>query len=67
MQKILGLLTLHWLAKLLSLLLAVTLWMVISSNVKASKSSSKIQFDTIKSSSEAKFDIGTGIHGDRKK
>ena len=65
MQKILGLLTNHWLAKLLSLLLAVTLWAVIRSNVKTS-SPARFQFDTTKSSSDAKFDIST-IHGDRKK
>ena len=65
MNKILGLLTNHWLAKLLSLLLAVTLWAVVRSNVKTS--SPWIQFDTAKSSSGAKFDIGSSIHGDRKK
>ena len=70
MQKILGLLTNHWLAKLLSLFLAVTLWAVIRSNVKATNSLSRnpyIQIDTTNSSSDSKFDIGNSIHGERKK
>ena len=68
MLKLLGLLTNHWLAKLLSLLLAVTLWAVIRSNVKATNSPSRmIQFDTNKPSAGEKFDIGSSLHGDRKK
>ena len=67
MQKTLGLLTNHWLAKLLSLFLAVTLWAVIRSSVKATSLPSRIQFDTNKSTPDSKFDIGSSIHGDRKK
>ncbi len=67
MQNILGLLTNHWLAKLLSLLLAVTLWAVIKSNVKGTNSLSKFQLDNTKPSADGKFDISNSIHGDRKK
>ena len=67
MQNIIGLITNHWLAKLMSLLLAVTLWAVIRSSVKATGSPSRIQFETTKSTSDAKFDIGSSLHGDRKK
>ena len=67
MQKTLGLLTNHWLAKLLSLFLAVTLWAVIKSNVKGTTSLSRIQLDNTKPSADGKFDIGSSIHGDRKK
>ena len=67
MQNILGLITNHWLAKLMSLLLAVTLWAVIRSSVKETNSPSRIQFDSTKSSADSKFDLSTSIHGDRKK
>ena len=66
MQKTLGLITNHWLAKLLSLLLAVTLWAVIRSGVRET-SPSRIQLENTKSSSDSKFDISSSIHGDRKK
>ena len=68
MLRILGLITNHWLAKLLSLLLALTLWAVIRSSVKETSSLSRmIQLDNTKASADSKFDIGTNIHGDRKK
>ena len=67
MLKILGLLTNHWLAKLLSLFLAVTLWAVIRSSVKGTSPPPMIQLENTKSSSDSKFDISTSIHGDRKK
>ena len=67
MQKLLRPLTNHWLAKLLSLLLAVTLWMVIKSSVKSTNSLSRIQLDNTRPSADGKFDISTSIHGDRKK
>jgi hypothetical protein len=67
MQNFLGLITNHWLAKLLSLLLAVTLWAVIHSSVKESRPPSRIQFDNTKPSADVTFDIGNSIHGDRKK
>ena len=67
MQKTLGLLTNHWLAKLLSLFLAVTLWAVIRSSVKATGQPSRFQFETSKSTPDSKFDIGSSLHGDRKK
>ena len=67
MQNILGLITNHWLAKLLSLLLAVTLWAVIRSSVRETNSPSRIQLENTKSSSDSKFDISSSIHGDRKK
>ena len=66
MQNLLGLITNHWLAKLLSLLLAVTLWAVIRSGVRET-SPSRIQLENTKSSSDSKFDISSSIHGDRKK
>ena len=67
MQNILGLLTHHWLAKVLSLLLAMTLWAVIRSSLKETRSPSRIQFDSTKPSSDAKFDLSSSPHGDRKK
>ena len=67
MQRTLGLITNHWLAKLLSLLLAVTLWAVIRSREKGAKLPSRIQFDSSKGSVDSKFDLGNSIHGDRKK
>ena len=67
MQKTLGLITNHWLAKLLSLLLAVTLWAVIRSREKGTSSPSRIQFDSTKGSVDSKFDLGNSIHGERKK
>ena len=67
MQNFLRPLTNHWLAKLLSLLLAVTLWAVIRSNVKGTNSLSRIQLDNTRPSADGKFDISTSIHGDRKK
>ena len=67
MEKTLGLITNHWLAKLLSLMLAVTLWAVIGSRNKGANSPSRIQFDSSKGSVDSKFDLGNSIHGDRKK
>ena len=67
MQKTLGLITNHWLAKLLSLMLAVTLWAVIRSRDKETNSSYRIQFNSTKASADSKFDLGNSIHGDRKK
>ncbi len=68
MSQILGLITNHWLAKLLSLLLALTLWAVIRSGVRdANFSSRMIQLDNTKPSADSKFDISSSIHGDRKK
>ena len=67
MEKTLGLIINHWLAKLLSLLLAVTLWAVIRSREKGTSSPSRIQFDSTKGSADSKFDLGNSIHGERKK
>lgn len=67
MQTTFGLITNHWLAKLLSLLLAVTLWAVIRSRDKGTSSPSRFQFDSSKASVDSKFDLGNSIHGDRKK
>ncbi len=67
MQNILGLIINHWLAKLLSLLLAMTLWAVIRSSVKETGLPARIQFDSTQPSADSKFDIGSSFHGDRKK
>ena len=68
MSQLLGLITNHWLAKLLSLLLALTLWAVIRSSVRETVSPSKyIQIDSTKDSKDSKFDISSSIHGDRKR
>jgi hypothetical protein len=67
MQKHFGLIANHWVAKLLSLVLAVTLWAVIRRNITATTMPSRIQFEVTKPAVETKFDIGNSIHGERKK
>jgi hypothetical protein len=67
MHKHLGLITNHWLAKLLSLLLALALWGVIRKNITAATLPSRIQFEVGTTAADSKFDIGNSIHGERKK
>ena len=69
MKQILGLLANHWLAKLLSLVLAVTLWAVVRKNVAATNSPSRFQFEvsTDPAPTSDKFQIDTRANEQRKK
>jgi YbbR domain-containing protein len=67
MHKHFGLVANHWLAKILSLLLALALWAVIHRNIKETTLPSRIQFDVGTPATDSKFDIGNSIHGERKK
>ena len=67
MHKHFGLVANHWVAKLLSLLLALALWAVIRKNIIATALPSRIQFEVGTTPADSKFDIGNSIHGERKK
>ena len=67
MHKYIGLIANHWLAKLLSLLLALALWAVIHRNIREATRPSGFQFEVGRPSSDTKFDIGNSLHGERKK
>jgi hypothetical protein len=67
MHKHFGLVANHWVAKLLSLLLALALWAVIRKNITATALPSRIQFEVGTTAADSKFDIGNSIHGERKK
>jgi hypothetical protein len=67
MHKYIGLIANHWLAKLLSLLLALALWAVIHRNIKETTLPSGFRFEVGTSATDTKFDIGNTIHGERKK
>ena len=67
MPKPLGLIAHHWLAKLLSLVLAVTLWAVIRRNVAGTTPPSRIDFKVQQPSPGDGFQIDTRIHAERKK
>ena len=67
MQRILGLISNHWLAKLLSLVLAVTLWGVVRKNVGATLPRPGFQFEVTQPGAEPSFQIDTQRHGESKK
>jgi len=62
-----GLVANHWLAKILSLLLALALWAVIRKNITATNLPARFQFEVGTPAADSKFDIGNSIHGERKK
>jgi hypothetical protein len=67
MHKHFGLIANHWLAKFLSLLLALALWAVIRKNITATTLPGRFQFEVGTPEVDSKFDIGNSIHGERKK
>ena len=67
MHKHFGLVANHWLAKILSLLLALALWAVIRKNITATTLPGRFEFEVSKPAVDTKFDIGNSIHGERKK
>ena len=67
MHKYFGLITNHWLAKVLSLLLALALWAVIHRNIRETALPAGFQFGVGTPATDSKFDIGNSIHGERKK
>ncbi|HZJ16038.1 MAG TPA: hypothetical protein VFD27_13380 [Chthoniobacteraceae bacterium] len=67
MHKHFGLIANHWLAKILSLFLALALWAVIRKNITAATLPARFQFEVGTPATDSKFDIGNSIHGERKK
>ena len=67
MQNLLGLIANHWVAKALSLLLAIILWAVVRRNVTTATSPSRFDIQLRPPSPAEKFQIDTRTHGERKK
>jgi hypothetical protein len=68
MHKVFGFVTNHWLAKLLSLVLAVTLWAVIKRNVGSNTPASRpFSIELTQPGADGKYYIDTSTHGERKK